>query len=85
MAVGTDYSVWMTGSPPTTLRFHLLNAESEDVIKMQIWFKNTQRKDIYKVVYMYSIARECVSVCVCVCVCVKVCACMHECHNYMPL
>lgn len=49
VAVGSDYCVWMTGSPPSTLRFHLLNAGPEDALKICMWFKSTQRKDVYKV------------------------------------
>jgi len=49
VAVGTDYCVWMTGSPPSHLRFHLLNAGQDDAIKLCVWFKTTQRKDVYKV------------------------------------
>ena len=49
VAVGSDYCVWMTGSSPSTVRFHLLNAGPQDVIKICIWYKSTQRKDIYKV------------------------------------
>lgn len=49
VAVGSDYCVWMTGSPPSSIRFHLLNAGTQDAIKMCMWFKSTQRKDVYKV------------------------------------
>ena len=49
VAVGTDYCVWMTGSSPSHLRFHLLNAGQSDAIKLCVWFKTTQRKDVYKV------------------------------------
>lgn len=49
VAVGTDYCVWMTGSPPNIIRFHLLNAEAQDTVRMCMWFKSTQRKDVYKV------------------------------------
>ena len=49
VAVGTDYCVWMTGSSPSHLRFHLLNAGQNDVIKLCVWFKTTFRKDVYKV------------------------------------
>ena len=49
VAVGTDYCVWMTGSPPSHLRFHLLSAGQDDAIKLCVWFKTTQRKDVYKV------------------------------------
>jgi len=31
------------------LRFHLLNAGSDDAISMCIFFKDTRRKDVYKV------------------------------------
>ena len=49
VAEGTDYCIWMTGSLPSGLRFHLLNAEEDDAIRLCIWYKDTQRKDIYKV------------------------------------
>ena len=49
VAVGTDYCVWMTGSSPSHLRFHLLNAGQSDSIKLCVWFKTTLRKDVYKV------------------------------------
>ena len=49
VAVDTDYCIWMTGSPPSTIRFHLLNAGDDDAIKLCIWFKGTHRKDVYKV------------------------------------
>ena len=49
VAMGTDYCLWMTGSPPSHLRFHLLNAGVEDAISLCIWFKDTHRKDVYKV------------------------------------
>ena len=50
VAVGTDYCIWMTGSPPSTIRFHLLNAGEDDAVKLCIWFKTTNRKDVYKVI-----------------------------------
>jgi hypothetical protein len=50
VAVGSDYCVWMTGSPPSAVRFHLLNAGEDSAIKICMWFKSTQRKDIYKVI-----------------------------------
>lgn len=49
VVVGTDYCLWMTGSPPSHLRFHLLNAAEEDAIRLCVWFKDTNRKDVYKV------------------------------------
>ena len=48
VVVGSDYCVWMTGSPPSTVRFHLLNAGPDDSITLCMWFKTTQRKDVYK-------------------------------------
>ena len=50
VAVGnTDYHIWMTGSLPGHLRIHLLNAAPNDVTRLHIWYKNPQRKDIYRV------------------------------------
>jgi plastocyanin len=54
VAVGTDYQLWFTGSNPGHLRFHLLNTYGgpSDVpgegIRISIWYKNPQRKDVYK-------------------------------------
>lgn len=49
IATGTDYHIWMTGSLPGAIRLHLLNSNSNDSILVHIWYKNPQRKDIYKV------------------------------------
>ena len=49
VAVGTDYNIWMTGSNPSSIRFHLLNSDPDEAIRLKIWYKNPQRKDIYKV------------------------------------
>lgn len=45
----TDYHIWMTGSLPGHLRIHLLNAAPDDVTRLHIWYKNPQRKDVYRV------------------------------------
>ena len=45
----TDYHIWMTGSLPGHLRLHLLNAAPDDVTRLHIWYKNPQRKDVYRV------------------------------------
>ena len=49
VAMGTDYHIWMTGSNPSSLRFHVLNSSPEEAIRLYIWYKNPQRKDVYKV------------------------------------
>ena len=53
------------------MRFHLLNADSDDAISLCIWYKNTQRKDIYKVCLStvptcLVVSAACLSVCLCV-------------------
>eukprot|EP00117_Sycon_ciliatum_P037364 scpid335/ scgid27970/ Fibrocystin-L; Polycystic kidney and hepatic disease 1-like protein 1 len=48
IVLDTEYELWMTGSNPTHWRFHLLNAKPTDSVSLKIWFKNIQRKDIYK-------------------------------------
>ena len=50
--MGTDYHIWMTGSNPSGLRFHVLNAADDEAIRLNIWYKNPQRKDVYKVGYL---------------------------------
>ena len=68
VAEGTDYCLWMTGSEPQNMRFHLLNADSDDAISLCIWYKNTQRKDIYKVCLSTCLSASlpvCLSVCLC--------------------
>ena len=60
VAVSTDYCIWMTGSPPSTIRFHLLNAGQNDALKLCIWFKSTNRKDVYKVAKIpYPVCAQC--------------------------
>ena len=49
VATGLDYHIWMTGSLPGNLRFHLLNANIDDSIRLHIWYKSPLRKDVYKV------------------------------------
>jgi len=49
VVAGSDYCVWMAGSPPSSLRFHLLNSDPDDHVRLCMWFKTTQRKDVYKV------------------------------------
>ncbi len=49
VAAQSDYCVWMTGSPPSSVRFNLLNAGPDDTVRLCMWFKTTQRKDVYKV------------------------------------
>ena len=52
VAKGTDYYIWPTGSPPKRIRFHLLNSSPQDSIRLDIWFKDPLRKDVYKVCYI---------------------------------
>ena len=47
--MGTDYHIWMTGSNPSHLRFHVLNSGPEEALRLHIWYKNPQRKDVYRV------------------------------------
>ena len=55
VALGTEYHLWFTGSNPGHFRFHLLNTiggtsdHPGEGIKLSIWYKNPQRKDVYKV------------------------------------
>ena len=49
VATGTDYYIWMTGSLPGHLRLHLLASEATDAIMLHIWYKDTKRKDVYRV------------------------------------
>lgn len=47
--MNTDYHIWMTGTLPGNMRFHLLNSDDNDALLLHIWYKNPQRKDVYKV------------------------------------
>lgn len=63
MAIGTDYQLWFTGSNPGHLRFHLLNTYGGpsdtpgEGVRISIWYKNPQRKDVYKVVGRFYVSR----------------------------
>ena len=48
VALDTDYELWLTGSNPEHWRFHLLNVDDKHSIRLKIWNKNLQRKDVYK-------------------------------------
>ena len=45
----TDYHIWMTGTLPGNMRFHFLNSNDNDAFLLHIWYKNPQRRDVYKV------------------------------------
>ena len=49
MVVGSEYHIWMTGTNPKGLRFHLLNADTKDAVILHLWYQDTLRKDVYKV------------------------------------
>lgn len=48
-----DYHLWMTGSLPGSLRLHLLNSDDSQTIRINIWYKDPRRKDVYKVYYSF--------------------------------
>ena len=47
--MGSEYHIWMTGTNPKGLRFHLLNADIDDAVILHLWYQDTLRKDVYKV------------------------------------
>ena len=48
---GTEYSIWLTSTTPSHVRFHLLNSDDEPSnpgsVLINIWYKDTRRKDAY--------------------------------------
>ena len=48
---GTDYSIWLTSTTPSHVRFHLLNSDDNPTnpgsVLLNIWYKDTRRKDTY--------------------------------------
>lgn len=48
VVLGTDYQLWFTATNPGHLRFLLLNTHGGEGVRLSIWYKNPQRKDIYK-------------------------------------
>ena len=45
-----DYNLWMTGSLPGSIRLHLLNSDDSQAVRVNIWYKDPKRKDVYKVI-----------------------------------
>ena len=51
VASGTEYSIWLTSTIPSHVRFHLLNSDDDPSnpgsVLLNIWYKDTRRKDAY--------------------------------------
>ena len=53
VASGTNYTIWLSSTAPSRIRFHLLNSDDESStetpgsVLIKIWYKDTRRKDAY--------------------------------------
>ena len=53
VASGTNYTIWLSSTTPSHIRFHLLNSDGESStdppgsVLIKIWYKDTRRKDAY--------------------------------------
>ena len=53
VASGTNYTIWLSSTAPSHIRFHLLNSDgvsstdNPGSVLIKIWYKDTRRKDAY--------------------------------------
>lgn len=47
VAAGKNYDMFMTGTTPQHVRFHLLNSDATQAVRLGLWYAIPQRLDVY--------------------------------------
>ena len=48
VAAGRNYSLYFSANEPQKMRFHLLNSNEDQVIRLGVFFQRPPRKDVYR-------------------------------------
>ena len=48
VATDRNYSLYFSANEPQKMRFHLLNSNSEQAIRLDVFFQRPPRKDVYR-------------------------------------